>query len=108
MARGSKTETRMEKECELLQVQSQPGTPTLNTFQLENGDEECRIKRIFLSGGADGTTLVELGLYQLQPTLASWDDCIEHLFIHSEREHSPLRGSDCNTSSTGLVPCNTM
>ena len=51
-----------------------PGSPSLFTFQLENGEEECQVKRIVLSGAGNNQGIVKLGLFQDTPTVTSFSD----------------------------------
>ena len=61
---------RMEKEIYTLpSINFLSGGDSVDSFQLEGGEEECQIKRIVLSTTIDGGSgLVKIGLFQKQPT----------------------------------------
>ena len=74
MARRSRTATRMEKSHTESTGSSSPGVPSLFTFQLESGDEECQIKRIVFSGAGNNQGTAKIGLFQDTPTVSSFTD----------------------------------
>ena len=75
MARRSRTDTRMEKHVELAAGSVALGAPpALYTFQLENGDEECQIKRLCLSIAANNQCRYAFGLFQDTPSVIAFTD----------------------------------
>ena len=67
-----KTHTRMEKDVAYHQGTSNAGAPVLHSWQLENGDEECQIKRIVLSMASGAQARIRLALFQDTPTIAEF------------------------------------
>ena len=86
MARN-RTYTRMEKHLSSGVNSGTSGSEqAISSFQLENGDEECQIKRIVISAtktptSAPGPCQLRFGLFQEQPTQVS--DFIESATIYS-------------------------
>ena len=81
MARRSRISTRMEKFVEssrsTISGALDPNNSTPDLYQLEDGDEECQIKRIVLSATLDDDdnyAVIKLGLYQDIPTMADLDN----------------------------------
>ena len=88
MARRGRVSTRMEKfvasDSNTIVGAIDPNNSTPSLFQLEDGDEECQIKRIVLSAtgaDADDFSVVKLGLFQEVPGLADLD--LESAVIYS-------------------------
>ena len=77
----------MEKHLRSGTLSGTSGSETVvSSFQLEDGDEECQIKRIVISAtktptSAPGPAQLRFGLFQEQPTNAS--DFIESATIYS-------------------------
>ena len=69
-----KTHTRMEKDLEYHQGTSNAGAPSLTSWTLENGDEECQIKRIVLSIASQAQCRIRLALFQDTPTISTFSD----------------------------------
>ena len=86
MARN-RTYTRMEKQITSGARTGATGSEQIvGSFQLENGDEECQIKRLVLSASklptsAPGLCQLRFGLFQEQPTQVT--DFIESATIYS-------------------------
>ena len=86
MARN-RTYTRMEKQITSGARTGAAGSEqVIGSFQLENGDEECQIKRLVLSAtklptSAPGPCQLRFGLFQEQPTQVT--DFIESATIYS-------------------------
>ena len=76
---------RMEKKIHTLpSISFAAGGESVDSFQLENGEEECQIKRIVLSTTIDGNSgLVKIGLFQKQPTASAdfSDDTIIYSYV---------------------------
>ncbi len=82
MARGRSgyIQTRMEHILDTRNSPLAAGGDVVYTFQLEDGDEECQVKRLVLSQSVQGqVTLVKWGLFQEAPS-APGDFTNETLF----------------------------
>ena len=100
MARYSRTHTRMEKNVAYHQGTSNAGAPVLHTWQLENGDEECQIKRIVLSMASGAQARIRLGLFQDTPTIADFSqDKVIYSFVTAEDSNALI-----NETTTIRVP----
>ena len=84
MAGRRKIYSRMEKHIEYLQpISFAPGGESISAWQLENGEEECQVKRIVLSATAATDAIqVKIGLFQKLPTAGSdfSDDTVIYSF----------------------------
>ena len=95
-----KTHTRMEKNLAYHQGTSNAGAPVLHSFQLENGDEECQIKRIVLSMASSAQARIRLGLFQDTPTIATFsNDKVIYSFVTAEDSNGII-----NETTTIRVP----
>ena len=83
MAGRRKIYSRMEKHIEeLYPLNFAPGGESVSAWQLENGEEECQVKRIVLSATAATDAIqIKLGLFQKQPT--TYGDFTDDTVIYS-------------------------
>ncbi len=66
--RGAYIQTRMEHKSVTNSSPLAAGATVVYSFQLENGDEECQVKRLVLSAAMPGVmSLIKWGLFQEQP-----------------------------------------